>query len=810
MRVDSKALLTRCGIRDPGATSFSCACPACQTADSLVVRGSEDLYCLKCKFIGDAVEMYATVSKKSMQLAVAELLMEGLISFNEEGEESLYVGARALNRTAIDFYRQTAQLLRRNIPSSVSVQLAEFKCQFNPPSIAKMADHMVCFQAMDVPDALRTNANRPILSLIGRYSVLALPVWAGSILAGFYLLHATELVNGYVYLPLLADQGYAYAKTIETHHDHCIIANDPVVALRLMSRQCFEKGRYVTPVVVPAGAHDNRQCIPTRHTIFLPCPTAGPNYAEWYVRACNFPGSETVQDWKLGFTIRSSWPKPITGPTIGIDEILRWMRDQTIDSHHALGAMLLSKAAGDAARLVMSFDLTGPERAKIMSFFDGHDVVRLAELLATEKTVASIRLDGDLIEETSEGWVKGKVLISDATIHFTHMRTDATTAASVLSGIVTVRGKAIPFKEDYAVLRKGMAAWLDKLVRLHGEWARINTKWGPKLLDIARAFSTDMSMNASDRPAGWVSKGSLVFPAFTVDTAGVHRCINNVEGPEIPYPRPMSTTDLDSFTSQAFCQVFMALLGNLVRTAADSSGFGIVVKNAPHLPERIAAALGVAFHRDASPEAVAGNARAPLPLFGTWEPGALTAMMKPKGPKHVFMSVDEKTFDLLGAEPGWLRLNVVSLDNYDALRGLFELLVHLLGADNQVGSPAFHRDMAQKLITATRTRIERSFLKVAGGMLDAAVVDERNTGTNSLVLLHQLTAAGRLRVTAVEEGYRLDKTDVDRALASRWLPNSNFKRVSYFLGEAKMLVVNAPDHIVVNRESWNLVGSLAL
>lgn len=775
-----------------------------------MVRGYEDLYCLKCKFIGDAIELYAQISKKSVQLAVAELLMEGLVSIDEEGQEDLYIAARALNRTAIEFYRRTSQLLRGNIPSSVNVLLSEFKCQFNPPSIAKMADHMGCFRAEDVPESLRSNANRHTLALIGRYSVLALPVWAGSILSGFYLLHSTELPNGYVYLSLLADQGYAYGKTIETHHDHCIIANDPIVALRLMSRQCFEKGRYVTPVVVPAGAHDNRQCIPTRHTIFLPCPTAGPDFAEWYIRACHFPGSETIQDWKLGFTIRSSWPKPITGPTIGIDEILRWMRDQTLDSHHALGAMLLSKSAGDAARLVMSFDLTGPERAKILSFFDGHEVTRLADLLATEKTVASIRLDGDLIEETSDGWVKGKVLISDATVHFTHMRTDATTAQSVLSGIVTVRGKAIPFKEDYAVLRKGMAAWLDKLVRLHGEWARINAKWNSKLLDIARAFSIDMAMNASDRPAGWVSKGSLVFPAFTVDTNGVHRCINNVEGPEIPYPRPLSTADTDNFTNQAFCQVFMALLGNLVRTAADSSGVGIVVKNAPHLPERIAAALGVPFHRDASPEAVAANARGPLPLFGTWEPGALAAMMKAKGAKHVFMSVDEKTFDLFGTEPGWLRLNVVSLDHYEALRGVFEMLVHLLGSDNHVGSRAFHRDLAQKLTAATRSTIERSFLNSAGGALDAASVDEHNTGTNMLVLLRQLNAGGRLMVTAVEEGYRMEKTAVDRALASRSLPGSNFKKVSYFLGEAKMLTVNAPDYIVVNREAWNLVGSLAL
>ncbi len=772
-----------------------------------MVREFNHIACSKCGFLGTAVDLLAKVEKRTVPVAYSDLVLAGAINLEREAAEQ-YLGKLVKNAAFRAIFDAGQALLAGDTPSPIRELLSSLNCEFNPIVTRKLGRYASALFASDFRDVMSTLGERweKVLKRLKGWSCIGIPCWDGAWLVGLWLIRPQVFAGGYEYLQIQeSSSAIGFSQGVHPGDDTCFVTNDPIVALRHTSRQLVDQ-MHVVPFLCPYGRF-TRSAVDCSDVYFLPAASAIDRaYTDLIAAAIRVPGAQTVQSWQLKYVLQSTWP---VGRFSGYS-LCSLLRESAVPSYQALGTYLLSQKPVEAAKLARQFNLSLPEQNQVLAYFGGKDLEFLLNVMETDRKTASVRLDRYLVVETKNGWMVDEELISEATIRLAEMRTDAETGKSWLCGTVMLNNTVFPFKEDYDLVRKNPAAWLDQFLRRQGVWARINARWSSKLLDIAKLFSADkLQVIASNQSFGWDKDKTLRFPKFTVDVAGVRRSANKVHGPDIPFPAPLAPSDWEAFLQLDFCSLFLAVIGNLVRTAHKMEPFNLAVSAAPNVVNHVAATLGTIVHRNPDMRVVEREAAFPFPMFvncGDEELARLLLLEK----KQVMCSVDSRTFTLLAVDPKWVRLNVAGVTGYDALRAVFHLLPKILDGKYVPSDDKgqFYRTLASHLAAHIGCHKPMHQIRNAGSDLDRNwMVSESGRGTCALRLLQKMVEDGHLAAEKVADGYRIAIKDVRLAFTSPIVPPLDVKRFLHYLVDGGMLAGSTVDHFTISPTGWDLVKS---
>ncbi len=745
---------------------------------------------MACAFHGDLVELYSAINDLTLPVGLSDLVADTCVRFSDKDvAEYVYLAERANNRRLIDIILKGQQIIRSGPPSSIRGILQEYDILLGDPEAKKLARYVAVIRAEDFADyefdrGIKEEA-KSVLRRLGRYTVLGIPCWAGSVVTGIWLIGHREQweKTGFCYLPLRdIPYGLGNAKAIRVAQDSCFITNHPVVALRFTVHQLFG---VTDPVafVIPWAASHACSIIPVRQLYFLPVPT-GQEWFQMLGQSIYLRTSLIVPHWTMKFDPVTGWPEGVqTGP-----KVIEDLKDLAIPGGQAFGHYLLNIISHEAAKRAQAMRLTVVERNDVVKYFSGQDAHDLRRILDSAQTPQHITIDGQTIVETPNGWMHGESVICSAIIRLMELKTDTTAGTSTITGVVVAEGRQFGFREDLKVINGRPGEWLENFCLSNGIWITLNKKWQGKLLEIAKQFSkSTLQVITTDRPFGWGKDNILRFPRFLVSSEGVEVARSDVDGPDVRAPQPLSGIPQEAFMSHDFCMVSLALLGNLIRTHLGRSGRGILVPGSPHVVERIAGALGVPVERDPVQQ-VFGNAFSPIPIIGCWSEHGLGSLMAQQNAKNTLLSVDRKTFQLLGTSPDWVRLPVERMTGYESLGWIFHAVPWFI-ANGFTGKneDAFYRDLAK--IASEGLKFPTTRLLDAGRDLDANwVVSTGSAATLFLRLIHWLVDSGELKVRKTHDGYGVIEEELMASTHSPYLQPLNLKQIRRSMIDAGMLV----------------------
>lgn len=790
---DLDSLLARCGVHDPGVLPFSTKCALCQT-EGLTVNGRNGFYCKNCNFIGDCYEYYAKFKKTDLETAINELILDNVIHWDGDEKEG-YLADRRFNRACLDALERGRTRLTGGSPA-VAECLQGMEVYFNIQQLPRLAKYLSTLRQTDFDEQV---VDHKAIKAMRQYTILSIPCFNQSTVIGFWGINTRCFDRGVHYFQLASEhEGYGFIQAVGLQHETTFVVNDPRVALRFMARQTIDESDPI-PYVCPAALStlDTTVHIPSRDVVYFPCMSEGDTAYRWYGRAIHFLGNaRTVPDWELGFVPLTQWP---AGRQTS-QSIARFLKTISLPAHQALGRYLLRKPKLEAARHASAMTVPLPDQQQVLSYFSDEDALHLKRIFEVEQKQVSVEIDGNRVVETPNGWFCDEKMISEAVLRIKKLLT--TNGESTVAGSVsflepgTRHVRVEHFTENLETIEANPALWLRRFVRSKGGWAEVNDRWSKKLIAIAKKFSVEnLIVVNTNQTYGW-SDQVLRFPRFSVDKTGIHRAIHPVVGPDIAFPTPLTVPEQDAFANQDFCLVFLALLGNLYRTAQGKEPVSLLFNNAPHCVDQIAEVFGTQSQRNISATTVAKNIH-PIPMFVNYTDHEITEVIRLRK-HHLVTSIDSQSFKLLAADQSWLRLPVTNMADYSSLRWVFQALALLL-ASNVDGS--FHS--IAKFLQRPSSR-----LQAAGSELDNNwYLGENGTGTQTVRLLHYLHTTGALPTTLSVEGVEITHADLIKAMAAPYLPPVDIQRLVKQMISAKMLSAVKPDRLVVNTTLWSLVGS---
>ncbi len=769
------------------------------------MRGADAAFCAGCGFAGDLVELYAAVSKQPFGAAIADLKLSAGLHLSDV-DEIRYLDERAQNHIAIALWRTAQKRIQDGITSSTKAIFQDLACYTTEAPLQKLWPVLGVLRGEDIPDYLIRKEDRGVVRRLGHYNALTMPVWEQSRLVGFWLIQPASALNrGHEFLQLAGDaptHGLAGAQSLRIGQELAFFTNDPRVAVRYLARQAVDQDGFdPVPFCIPMGPYEPYEQLSTQRVVYLPIDGPDVNLIDWLKRPLRLRGVDTVEPWGLAFSLLTEFQRNATSQTM-----LNHLASKATPAPKALGNFLLRLKGAEAIRHIANLSLTTLDRNSILNHFQHDDVEALEHLLDRGPRTVSIEFDGKRIQEGVDGWtVDGKV-ICNAIIRFSEQIVNEQTGETTLIGTVAFDNRSIPFRALKSLMRKNLFDWLEALVGNHRGWLRTSPSWNTRLLDVAHAFSRDtMRMTVGAKSYGWGDKKTLFTRRFTVDRRGYTRVALNIGGPDLPIPKELTASEQDAFLDPGFCMMALALLGNLIRTANGVSGYGLLLSSSSHLVDRVADALNVPVEEDPAYARVIENARMPLPLAAQWSDDRLAGVLRQIGAKHMLASVDQLTYELLGADPAWLQLPISSIADYAALRWIWLVLPGLL--DWVPPENAFYTALAQRLSEDLASKKYSRLLTSAASQLDARRVGGANTGTSVVRLLHRLVDLGRLKVVTVADGIRVVHADVRAAMTSPLLPAPDIRRMTDQLTEGSMLVGSQPGVWLVSGGIWSMVGS---
>jgi hypothetical protein len=280
-------------------------------------------------------------------------------------------------------------------------------------------------------------------------------------------------------------------------------------------------------------------------------------------------------------------------------------------------------------------------------------------------------------------------------------------------------------------------------------------------------------------------------PSFMVDAKGVSPSKSLVSGPSIPVPEPLSTIEFEAFSHLSFCRLFLALAGNLVRTASGLPGIGLMLTQEPHVVSRLANAFGTQISASPTPEQVEQAVENPLPLFTEWSPVNLRRMFEQSsGFRHIVLSVDRHTARLATVSTDWLQLRVGPHVDYRALRSIFLFLPNLLRhPDLTADSDTFYRDLADLVVTDVRKGCAVNKLTTASAELDQHAIYRSGTAaTRIMELVFWAVERGDIEPEYLKDGVFIPYLDFANATYSDILMLPDEQELTARLSEARYIL----------------------
>lgn len=367
------------------------------------------------------------------------------------------------------------------------------------------------------------------------------------------------------------------------------------------------------------------------------------------------------------------------------------------------------------------------------------------------------------------------------------------------------------FKELLSVLRKDEGAWLQrKVLSKTGFHPYVERRWSKKLFEISQQFHVPTPVMA-DQVYGW-DNYKLRMPNFIVDAKGLYAKRSTIAGPGTSFPSPLSPAEWDAFKSIGFCRVVLAFMGNLVRTANDRNGIGIMLTNEPHVVTRLSQAFASKIKVCPTPAEIDERNADPLPTFTEWSDHALASIFdQMDGYKNIVFSVDSHTSHLSRLQPDWLHLRVGEAIDYGALRVIFQLLPTLLALRSlSIDGDTFYRDIADILTPAVSKECHRHYLSGAAVDLDTHNTYRGSTAaTRILELIFYGVERGQIKPRYRDDVVVVNKKQFRAAICSNIIPVPPYSELTARLQDGRFLFKDTEKYWHFDRMVWDLNASFA-
>jgi hypothetical protein len=780
MDLNLAAALSSVGIPEVRVLPTTVHCPLCNIP-TLEVSGQSRIVCRSCWFIGDAIQLVGKVRKISVDKALDDLKESGIVTF-ENAEKGAYLAKLAEQEPFLQ-YHQDGQRWFREMPSSLRVALQHYGGQITDLEAKRLLPHVTLIRP-DVLKDLLPPTSKKALQLVGNYTGIGLAVWTDARLTGYWVC----TVNTQVYVPLSTDAGIGGALTVGAHTPTAIITDDPATAMSLLIRSVKSQTAPMG-VVVPIG--EVVRWTPARERIYW----SSSNKLRWLRLAMRDLGAKAV----LHKDVSYEWDKVHYGT---VARFLSHLSDQAAPPSEAIGRLLLSLPVQNARGMLSEAPLNVPEQAEVISRFSQAEQDDLRTIFDAHASERAIEWRGKLIVENQNGWSSGSYIVSDAIMRLEQIRVPERHEDAVVSGTVTYQRHTFRFEEKLHKLRKSAGTWLHGFIlRNAGASCIIGSGWGSQLFDIAQMFHKPVSSMPGDK-AGWEA-GSLRLPCFEVSAQGIVPMSQNIAGPMIPVPAQPSAAELGCLHNVASCQLYLALLGNLLAPVQMQPYMKIGVTGASVVLSKLEYVLKRKIYSDETAERLIELGQHPIPVLATPTPHILGGVVDGR-PSNIVATIDRHTLALLKTRKDWLTLQLS-----DAQVAGFESLFFVISAAIAVpvNKATRYRDLAKvSAQTLSRFGLQNARFDAAARELD----NQANMGLADQVLhlIRYGVANEVIKPDSQEAGVVIKHSQFRSATASGIVRMPHIGDMTEALGAARYTMPGGRGEWVISPEVWSLYSSL--
>jgi len=701
-------------------------CPLC-SAKELEIRHPWHIVCRNCHFSGDIVTLYSTHKKEELQSSIAYLKSRALLDLGKDEEK--YVKSTKNQLGWRKFILEKAEMLR-DPPASFTGVLGKFNCRFSLMTPQALAPHIIPLFRKDLENMpLETTLDGDsILRWWNNYIAVAIPCYDGVDLLGFWLI--TQ--RGAKYLQVVSRDAPAngFGLLPSIRDDVNFVISDPLLALRLTLWSASNAGA-PTGFVVPYGLRDTAETYRTRATVFWDYD----DDTSWFIRATGTPAAHVLTTSQLP----QSFDKEVNFPCGGsYQQFVNSVRLGAKPAHQALALHLLKLPRSKAKADLIGITMESAEKAKCIAYVTGEDAKQLSLLLNAQTSTQTIDWSGSTVSETPNGWVcKGKV-ISSAMFYLDTVRPiPGSGGNAVITGQVVYGGKSYDFEEQYNVIRVNPAKWLESFIVMKvGHLIYVDKAWRHRLFDISQKFKQPAAIMEGQR-YGW--DGELMrMPYFIVDSKDVYASYETIDGPKMLLPVPLSDAERDNFGNEAFCRMFMAILGNAVLTYGDKPGHGFLMVNEGHILSRYSQVFGIDPLHNPTETKIGITQTEPLFVPVTYSTEYLKTIINRQVIPNLLVNVDIKTARLAELFTDWSVLNIGSNIDFSAIRGVFFALQKILVKPLPKVGTTFYRELART--------VQTDYCGTANALMTAAtdldgIAQEKSHSLSSRLLSYIVRAA---------------------------------------------------------------------
>lgn len=776
------AVLKEVGI--PAVTKLPTVvgCPICK-GSVLEVHSKDLIFCPDCLFVGDAIELYATYKKQSVEISVTELATEGIISVTQDylrsyrDSYSTKTLTKAIHTEAMSMFKEQPSSLRA-VQQFLGAQLEEIE-------VLRLLPHVGLIRRDSILEAI-PNPSKPLkaaLKQLGGYTGLGWACWDNSTVIGYWVVTP----KGLTYLPLINRPGIAGLLAVRLGSSAVFVLDNPAAALRIWLR-AVKTGKHA-PAMVSWGDQICMTPLPATQTIYW----SPENTASWYYTATKTLGAKTIvsSDTEL--------VPHLSPPTQPIQLVTQELEGVAKPALHALGVMLLELPIHESKAIIANNPLDERSRATCLSYFSGADADTLQTLLVGGSHNKHIEWNGKHIAETEQGWFYNKTLICDAILRIEQIKVGQVTAEATVTGSIMYKKRSFVFIEKLDVLRKNCANWLHGFILTRtGCSCCIAPGWQRNILNIAQSFHA---------PEGIVDAGAyswdndtLRLPYFSVSPAGLIANYNRVSGPPVQMPSPLSETGAWAAHDIQVCKLFLAVVHNLVATRYNKPCRPIAIAEQPHRINELVNVLGLDCTTNL--QTILAAPDQPLPVIINDRPSGIEHVTK-----NIVVSLDSKSYRFLQAYTNWVRIGVLSRD-LQILGLVFAVLPKLLNTVTDPTSPMFHRSIVEAVqseLLAFGVKTDKFML--AGSSLDA---DRNQTGLANIGIdiIQYGVSQDAIKVSPVSGGYSIKPSEYATYLLGSTVKLPPLGDIELAMATAKFVFRTGKDEWTIPEHIWGLFSSL--
>ncbi len=766
--------------------------------------------CNHCRFIGDAVDLYAGAKKIPISTAISELLLEGLVTPGDDDDDLSTVDQIAALMTTYTDRAKRQAVVRcgldrlRSGPANIRGWLSEIGIHATDDQLRWLAPWITTFNAKDL-DELDYDPGTPMkaaLRQLGHYTAIGIPYWRRSEAVGLLLLSPA----GAVAMPIteskhnpLDGDCWAGLPWVRTDHETALVVDSPLTFIRGLFRQAAEQFIH-TPMLL-SGAYKFQLSGDVLGGCRAVCwPVEGD--MRWLRHALT---GSAVSVHGLP-RLATAWAPSGSWPTGTSRKVFNEILSKAQPIYQVISDHIVSLPVAEARAHISAMQLGGHDRTRCLEFVTDARREHLTNLFDDQHQQRSVAIDGKVITEQVDGWYCGAQQVCDLILRISHFVVDRENGTTRAVGTVLFNKKVYNFDEDYDVITSRTANWLERfLLRQLAGVPNISTRWGNLLTRISMLFLRP-EMRSSNTQHGW-SAGVLRVGTISVSRGGCAATGQKLPGPTINTPEPLQAGEFDRFKDVATCRLALVLIGNLLRKLAGHGELGVMVLNGHNELAQIGEALGQLVALEPGQATIDGAADWAVPLVASCDPMTLRRVLGSRENRNVLTAVDAAVAQRAVLLSGWVLLDGFTSGPLTHLRWIWLALPTMLRDPEIAIDDRFYRRIAERARLWLGDR--PSALEAAGRDLDLYATWTLETEQHCCFVA--LAAAVReIGCSFHDGGVRISETALQGWLRATPVPTPGLGVLRDVLARSRSLMAGppSPGYIDIPREVWDMHASL--